>query len=226
VTPPDDASIARRYLLGQLADADRDAFEARILDDAAVGETVAAVEGDLLDEYADGALPPAARARIDARVAADPGLRDRLALAGALRTIAARRAPAPIRAPRWWTRASFAVAIAAAAVIALVVVERGGPNRDGVVAVELPPTTRDSAVVELDLRAHPERVRLRLSLAPAPALHAELRGPDGPVPVSVVDDGPHVAIELAAAPLRPGLYDVTVTIGADVVQRSQLRVRD
>ena len=81
-----------RYLLGEMAEAERDAFEDRYFGDDEVYERLAAVEGELLDDYVRGRLPAARRAALETTLLATPGGRERLAFARAL----AERAPVAV----------------------------------------------------------------------------------------------------------------------------------
>lgn len=87
--------LARRYLLGLLADAERDAVEARLFDSPDFLLLVEAVEGELMDEYVDGSLPAVERKRWEAYLTAHPESRERLQFARVLHGhFAAKR-------PRW-----------------------------------------------------------------------------------------------------------------------------
>jgi len=225
----DDFAVASRYLRGELPDDERAAFEERIVADDAVHTLVAAAEDELLDEYAAGTLRGPARARLAARLAADPALRARLALAEGLFRRAAREpdvAPAPARRRWWWFAAPMV--LAAAAVLVLVLAGGDGPARPpGVVTVALAAPTRSSTVAEVRLPDRPATVRLELDVAAAPDLAVTLVGPRGPVAITIAPPAPApggAVVEVAAGAHAPGLYDLTVTAaGATVVY--QVRVR-
>ena len=129
----DFANATRRYLLGELAEAERAAFEARYFDDRRVFADAAAVENDLIDDYVRGRLADADRRRFEAVYLADPRRRERVAFAESLVTVTARRDnPQPARtvdgAPSrsgWAWLASPRPAFALAAVILLVVIGGG-----------------------------------------------------------------------------------------------------
>lgn len=80
----DDAIV--RYLLGKLDEAERSAFEDRLVSHNSLFEQVEATEGELLDAYACGELSVIDRAALERGVLASPEGRMRLAFARALMT--------------------------------------------------------------------------------------------------------------------------------------------
>jgi hypothetical protein len=94
-----DPVLLRSYLLGELAEADADALEIRLLQDDALFELAEAVEGDLLAAWARGDLAVNAGQNAVQRLAASPRGRARLALAEGLtaQAQALPRAPLPFR---------------------------------------------------------------------------------------------------------------------------------
>ncbi len=118
-----DVQTARKYLLGDLAEDEREALEARYFgDDETLAELVA-FEDSLIDDYLDDRLQPAERERMERHYLSIPAHRTRFAVARELRHrirdrrgIVARTAR-PIR----WPRSRQAqVALAAAIVIGVV----------------------------------------------------------------------------------------------------------
>ena len=219
----DDDVTARRYLAGDLPADDRLAFEGRLVDDPALYELVSAVEGELLHEHVEGTLAVTARARLDARLAREPALRERRLLAAALTDVVARRTPPAPVTRRWW----LAVPATAAAAAALWIIARPRPGGTGErdLLIGVPPTTRSSTIIEVTVPVDARRLRLELELPPASGLRADVHGPAGAVPVTIAPDGAQLILELEAGALAPGLYDVTVMNGAEVMQISQLRIR-
>jgi anti-sigma factor RsiW len=135
--------LVRRYLLGLLADAEREAVEERLFDSPDFLPLVEAVEGELMDEYVDGSLPAADRKRWEAYLSAHPESRDRLQFARALHGHFAAKRPA-------WKRLLPVLAIAAALLVAILLWERRetspAPGKQPVVfAMVLNPGTLRSA---------------------------------------------------------------------------------
>ena len=75
---------ARSYLLGRLDDVERDRFEAELLADEDLYETVLAAEGELIEEYARGELGRGDRAAFAARHLGREGMGERIAFARTL----------------------------------------------------------------------------------------------------------------------------------------------
>ena len=93
-----NASASRAYLLGLLADAEVEAVEARLLDDADLFSQMETAEDDLFDAFARGRLSADERARFLQRFGAEASRR-RFARAFAQRTQAGRVGSL---ARRWW----------------------------------------------------------------------------------------------------------------------------
>lgn len=133
MTEPTDDTL-RDWLLGRRAPAEAEALEQRLIEDEDFAARLRAVENDLLDDLARGALDGDDRARAAAYFAATPDDRARLRIA---RGLAALAAEAPVaargrhhvreierahatRPRRRWSAAALALAgIAAIAVIGL-----------------------------------------------------------------------------------------------------------
>ncbi|MFN7964950.1 MAG: hypothetical protein U0V87_04575 [Acidobacteriota bacterium] len=125
-----DVQTARKYLLGDLAEDERETLEARYFgDDEALAELVA-FEDSLIDDYLDDRLQPADRERMERHYLSIPVHRTRLAVARELqhRTRDRRgivtRAARPLRWPR-----SRQVQAALAAAILIGVVSIGAAIR-------------------------------------------------------------------------------------------------
>lgn len=89
----------RALLLGELSEADANRVEDAVFSDEASLDAFACVEDDLLDAWAQGELAGDARTRFEARLAASPDGRERLATARALATLVRARATADVTTP-------------------------------------------------------------------------------------------------------------------------------
>jgi hypothetical protein len=74
-------NLIRRYLLGELAEADQIALEQELLIDRGKFEEVCAVENELVDSYVRGEMSPADRKRFESHYLASPLHRERVAIA-------------------------------------------------------------------------------------------------------------------------------------------------
>src|SRR5579872_3336943 len=91
-----DEELVRSYLLGELPEAEAERTEGRLLAEDELFELAEAVEGDLLAAADRGELTPEEKARVEQRLAASPGGRERRALARLLNQAANRAArPSP-----------------------------------------------------------------------------------------------------------------------------------
>ena len=79
-----EPTTATRFLLGELAEDERERLERRLLEDGAAGDAVVAAEDDLLDAYAAGELPRRQRLAFERRLRCSAALRRRAAFARAL----------------------------------------------------------------------------------------------------------------------------------------------
>jgi hypothetical protein len=73
-------NLIRRYLLGELAEADQAALEQELLIDRGKFDQVWAVENDLVDSYARGEMAPADRERFECHYLASPLHRERVTI--------------------------------------------------------------------------------------------------------------------------------------------------
>lgn len=125
-----DDDLRRKYLLGELDERARAAFEERLFaGDDALSVDLQAAEDDLVDDYVRGRLTRPERRRFEAALPGAPSRRRKLAFAGAL----ARASPA--RSTAWGHRAMrlWCVGVAAAASLFVVAWGRlplpaGGPT--------------------------------------------------------------------------------------------------
>jgi anti-sigma factor RsiW len=118
-----DDAVLTRYLLGEMSEAEREAFEARMLADPELSEAIAAVETDLIDEYLRGELDAGVRRKVEIHLLATEAQRARLRAA---QTFQQALAPRPAVVPMWrktprWLPLAAAALIAFAAALTLFV---------------------------------------------------------------------------------------------------------
>jgi len=124
-------ALLREFLLGKLADADRERMEGLFLTDSATRERVLALEQDLIDDYLEDSLSQEDKERFLSRYAQTDEQRRKLRITGAIKDWAVREARAPHPAAptvsvwsRIWTwlrlKPRFVVPIAITIVIAIV----------------------------------------------------------------------------------------------------------
>ena len=133
MTEPTDDTL-RGWLLGKLAPGEAEALEQRLIEDEEFAARLRAVENDLLDDLAQGALAGDERARAAAYFAATPKDRARLRIARALAAVGAEAhaanaprgrghagtdasRPHAMRPRRRWSGAALALASVAAAAL-------------------------------------------------------------------------------------------------------------
>ena len=124
-------ALLREFLLGKLADADRERMEGLFLTDSATRERVLALEQDLIDDYLEDSLSQEDKERFLSRYAQTEEQRRKLRITGAIKDWAVREARAPHPAAptvsvwsRIWTslrlKPRFVIPIAITIVIAIV----------------------------------------------------------------------------------------------------------
>jgi len=124
-------ALLREFLLGKLADADRERMEGLFLTNSATRERVLALEQDLIDDYLEDSLSEEDKARFLSRNAQTTEQRRKLRIAGAIKHWAVREAKASLTAAptvsvwsRIWTwlrfKPGFGVPITITIVIAIV----------------------------------------------------------------------------------------------------------
>jgi len=238
-----------RFLLGELSEEERLAFEERLLVDGELFERVRAEERELLDAWARGELSPAEARRLETHYLASPAGRDKLGFARALQTLEARerraqqRSARILRFPRRPIERLALAAGLAAAVIGLGWLLRlaaPGPGPAPVVAsVQLSAISVRGAdgpqIVEVPAAA--ERVELVVDLEGVLAegpFDVEVRDDEGTVIRRVVrvaavevEWGRTLSVELAAEILPGGEYELRLrpSSGEVVAVRFALRRR-
>jgi hypothetical protein len=128
----DERADLRRYLLGQLSEAEEMRVERAYLGSDAVLEELRAHEDELIEDYLQDALEPAEKQRFEHHFLASPGRLERLVLLRALSDRAARGdAAPPARGRRRWGLAVAAlVALAVAGVLTARVLGPRPPTAD------------------------------------------------------------------------------------------------
>ncbi len=121
----DDQSAIRRYLLGQLSDAEQQEVEHRLLTDDEFFEELEIVEDELIDDYLESRLSADERLRFESYFLASPERQEQLASAKALKRYFAKAdslRPPNSFASRWnWLQKSFfSTPIAVAATLLIV----------------------------------------------------------------------------------------------------------
>jgi hypothetical protein len=81
---PETENLISRYLLGELPDAECEAFEVRYFAESGLFDEITAVEAHLVDDYARGRLEPPVRKRFEQHYLNHPRRRERAAFAEAL----------------------------------------------------------------------------------------------------------------------------------------------
>jgi hypothetical protein len=126
--PTNEDDTYRRYLLGQLDEAERDALEARLFaGEDALTPDLQVAEDDLIDDYVCDRLPLEERRQFEASLPGSPSRRQKVALA----TDLARAARRPIgrQAVRGWGLAALAASLLIAAWGAWWLIGRGPAGR-------------------------------------------------------------------------------------------------
>lgn len=118
-SPSDDAALCRRYLLGQLSEAEREAVADRLFQDDQFAEHLEAEERELLDAYRAASLSSADASAVEERLLASPAQRAKLAFAATWDSRPQLIAPAGRRRSvrRQWTWLGLAAAILLATVL-------------------------------------------------------------------------------------------------------------
>src|ERR1041384_3756700 len=88
-------ALLREFLLGKLADGDRESIEGLFLTDPATRERVLALEQDLVDDYLEDGLSEEEKERFVSRYAQTDEQRRKLRITGAIKDWAVREARAP-----------------------------------------------------------------------------------------------------------------------------------
>lgn len=210
------------YLLGELSEVETEAVDEALVADDALAEAIRAALAELYDEYAAGALVGARQQAFERRFLATADGRERLAFSEALAAAAARAARRPgvlarLRAHLAGPRGAVLGAAACAAVLALVLLARGGGEAPDSVELILAPTELRGAgdTPTLPSAGH---VRLILELPPGDEHpRYEVRAGDRALGAEREGDRLVVAIEAGAlAPGRQQLELIGVGAGGEV----------
>ena len=185
-------ALLREFLLGKLADADRERMEGLFLTDSATRERVLALEQDLIDDYLEDSLSQEDKERFLSRYAQTDEQRRKLRITGAIKDWAVRESRASHAAAptvsvwsRFWTwlrlKPHFVIPIAVTIVVAVVLV---------IVWLNSRSEQRKHLAIEQELAQLNSLTSLRG--VPPDMTSFELR------PVSVRDIRPHVEIRMRA----------------------------
>jgi methionine-rich copper-binding protein CopC len=228
----EDQKRIRLYLLGKLADGEKEQIEQELLANDDLFEEILIVEEELSDEYVAGKLSGEERADFERHFLATPERQQNLRFAQALNryvTAEANREPnSAYAAPPSWTkswvgrvgRIATVVAVIAVAVAALwfFISTWQTPRTFAAITLTVSPNTRDqgvqSARVSLPLNADALRISLRLPNPSPPAIRyrAELLGDNGGSRSlePAAQDRESVVLEISSAELSRGRYAVNL----------------
>jgi hypothetical protein len=202
-----EAARARRFLLGQLPAGEAELFEARLLEEGELFETVQAVEDGLFDAFARDRLSADERQALAPRMARQP---ERLRFAKALaqrtderaaRRTAQRATPLP---GRWWPAA-------AAAAIVLVIGAGMWVAGIGRLAAPHPPASFPTTASHRRVVPAPAVALRRVIMASYTIVLATPRGEETTPHLELAGDVTDVALSIRLHPAdRYPRYDVTV----------------
>jgi hypothetical protein len=217
-----------RYLLGKMGEAEREAFQERVLDDPLVFDRVADAENQLFDAYARGVLDPLDRHRIEQRLLRSPGQQRKLRAA---RAFAARTRRKSFRAPAYF---AVAAAITLALAIPVLLRFRNPPDTDTraaapleerfTITLPLPRTPGEGEnIPQYAIPAGADHIEVRIPVPPTEPV-SSLRGEllHGDQTIATFGEGPRVIedaagqqfVTLPAGSLTPGTYRVRL-LGKD-----------
>lgn len=215
---------SQRYLLGEMEEAEREAYRERLLVDPELFSEVEAEELELLDSYARGEAGPERRAAIERHLLASPLQRRRL---GISRALASRKNPA------WMRYAGLAVAaLLCIGVYYFLRPSRPLPNNTAPIMLVArlavpPPVTRAAAEIP-HLKVDPATaamVELSMPLSPALAgtlLNFSLRDSSGKEIVAgpANNNGQNLVCSVQRNLLLPGSYELAVAERASGAARA------
>lgn len=235
-----DHEILRRFLLGDLDAEQADELEQRLLQEEDLFDLAEAVEADLLDAAARGALSSAERGRVLRRLAASPEGRARLALARGLISIGHRtKASAEVLAfqllERPWLRAAAVAAsllvVPAGLWLGMQTLEPGraveciGCPASAPLVLQLALTgvrSESDGPSPLIIPSGTRSVEIRLTLGPddpSASFAAALRNAESgqeiqreQLAAKKVDGGRALVLSVPAEDLEPGIYEVEVRV--------------
>ena len=231
----EDQNRIRLYLLGKLADGEKEQIEQELLTNDDLFEEILIVEEEMADEYVAGKLGSEERADFERHFLATPERQQNLRFAQALNryvTAEANREPnsAYIAPPSWtksWVgRVATVVAVIAVAVAALwfFIPRSQTPRTFAAITLTVSPNTRDqgaqSARVSLPLNADALRISLRLPNPSPPAVRyrVELLDDNGGSKSleATGQQGHDLVLVIPSGELRRGRYAINlIAIQAD-----------
>jgi hypothetical protein len=170
-TPHSEGQL-RRFLLGTLPEDERQGLEVELLRDDAFGERLAALEDEMLHDWAQGGHEAAALAPMVERLRSTTDGRRRVAAAQELVAGLGGRAPAAAPRPAWLAAAAAAVLLLAAATWLLRWRETAGPAQTR--AEVAAPTPLPAATAALDAPSPPQRDEVAVGPGPAATSVASL----------------------------------------------------
>lgn len=185
----DDHNRIRLFLLGKLADGEKEQIEQKLLTNDDFFEEILIVEEELADEYVAGDLSREERADFESHFLATPERQQNLRFAQALSRYVTAEAnrelnPAPVTpvywAPKTWMGRMAAVVAIIAVAVALwfFIPSSQTPRTFAPLTLTISPNTRDqgaqSARVSLPLNADALRMSLRLPNPSPPAVRYRL----------------------------------------------------
>ena len=196
--PPDNENTLRRFLLGTLPAAEREAIEDRFMVESDLFDALNASEEDLLEEYARGELSPPERQQIERRLLLVPRNRERVRLLSNMHAAfeRAQATPAPVPAHQKKDRSFFRLpalryALAAACLVLMC----------GIVWRLLPGRTREDSL-QANNTPRSDTAQPTPPHVPAPANPA--LAADGQ---TATEGGGHPAVNSNAVPQTPPLKD-------------------
>jgi len=234
-TERDDLERLRRFLLGDIADAEREAIERQCLaEHSLIFDQLVALEDELRFDYLLGRLSPADHARFERRYVSTADGRARLAFAQAILLAAdvAPASPSPQAQARTWgslvVLAALGAAVVALAVVAGIQFSAARQLREDLAQIRAGSSKDSEAVVNLQAEVARTQAALTKAQAAATAAAQELakeqaRRQDAelqlasfkrptPTPTPVGTPQTPAAPLLPALTLKPGLLSSTMDV--------------
>ena len=224
-----DQNRIRLYLLGKLADSEKEQIEQELLANDELFEEILIVEEELADDYVAGKLSHAERADFEGHFLATPERQQNLRFAQVLNryvTTEANRklntAPAPVNwtTKSWVARGAAVVVVIALAVTALwfIIPHSQTPRTFSTLTLTISPNTRDQGAqsprVSLPLNADALKISLRLPNPPPPAVRYRVELLDdngGSRSLEAMGQQNHdVLLVIPSAELRRGRYAINL----------------
>ena len=216
--PETDASMMR-YLLGELSADEQAELDERAFVDDVWEEKRDTAADELIDAYLAGALRPEARQRFEVHFLASAAHRERFQLVRDLRSVLARKSPAPagsgpVRRGVVWSAAAAAVL---AALTALFLLGRKQAT-DQLVAVATPPPTATAVATTEPVATLPVETR---EPAPPRTLNVAVADASRSVAVSLAPGVRTVRFAIPVVESDAPSYSVTVRQGDKAVWQSE-----